>query len=141
MKGVGQICEREKITMTVLYEIVPCNRQTYSTTPNYTGVCFGVAKLYPRYSLVYENHSQIMSQYSLATIFICQNIPPVQFGYDFLTINCTEVESFFMYILAVTTGTQLKRHTISICTHGTDLQLVNVHKSEVDSSPLETFQG
>ena len=55
--------------------------------------------------------------YNLAMIFVCQNIPPsivwlkfsyaktlppVYFGYNYHTSNHTEVESFFMYILAVT---------------------------------------
>ena len=64
-----------------------CSRQTYSTAPNCTRDMFRrtkiLAKLYPGYSLTHENHSPTIPHYSLAMIFICQIIQPVQFGYNF----------------------------------------------------------
>ena len=42
-----------------------------------------VAKTNPRYSLTMRIVAKMYPQYNLAMIFTCQNVPLVQFGYDF----------------------------------------------------------
>ena len=80
-----------------------------------------IAKLYPGYNLAYKNHSQTIPQYSLATIFICQNISPVWFSYNFRTPNHTEVESVFVYILAVTDRYRLVKTGLAKIPHQPDV--------------------